>query len=199
MDELLHRGLKVGKRRSGGRGDRKPVSGIIRFSGGRRRATRPLPAAKTEPPIEAVQEVTAQNQQSAQTRLTSEQLDTFAKLLQTKRAELMGDLKTMRDEALGSNRQEAAGNLSKMPVHMADIGSDHYEQEFTLGLLESEQQMLREIDHALLRISAGTYGVCEATQKPISLARLRAQPWARYCVEYARQMEQNGHHRRRVG
>jgi DnaK suppressor protein len=72
---------------------------------------------------------------------------------------------------------------------MADIGSDNYEQEFTLGLMDSERKLLKEIDDALQRVEQGIYGICEGTGKQIPKARLEAQPWARYCVEYARKLE----------
>jgi RNA polymerase-binding protein DksA len=85
---------------------------------------------------------------------------------------------------------DASGDLSSMPIHMADLGTDNYEQEFALGLMDSERKLLREIDNALVRIEKKTYGICQATGKPISRARLEAQPWARYCVEYARMLEQ---------
>lgn len=101
-----------------------------------------------------------------------------------KRHEILGDVATMRNEALSRNRQDAAGDLSNMPLHPADVGSDHYEQEFTLGLIESERQIVREIDEALLRIQKGIYGICAATGRPIGLARLRVMPWAKYCYEY---------------
>ncbi len=114
----------------------------------------------------------------------------FRELLLLKRAELLGDVTRLRDEALSQNRQDAAGNLSSMPLHPADIGSDHYEQEFTLGLIESERAMLAEIDEALKRIEAGTYGVCAATGRPIGKTRLRAQPWTKYCYEYVLEREQ---------
>jgi RNA polymerase-binding protein DksA len=77
-----------------------------------------------------------------------------------------------------------------MPIHMADLGTDNYEQEFALGLMNSERRLLTEIDEALQRIEAGTYGICLGTGKPIPKARLEAQPWARYCVEYARKVEE---------
>jgi RNA polymerase-binding protein DksA len=73
---------------------------------------------------------------------------------------------------------------------MADLGTDNYEQEFALGLMDSERKLLREIDNALVRIEKKTYGICEGTGKQIPKARLEAQPWARYCVEYARKLEQ---------
>jgi RNA polymerase-binding protein DksA len=111
-------------------------------------------------------------------------------MLLKKRREIVGDVNEMEDEALKKARLEATGNLSSMPIHMADLGTDNYEQEFALGLMDSERKLLREIDDALERIEQQVYGICEGTGKPIPKARLEAQPWARYCVEYARMLEQ---------
>jgi len=96
----------------------------------------------------------------------------------------------IQDETLKKSRLAASGDLSSMPIHMADIGTDNYEQEFALGLMDSERKLLKEIDDALERIEQKVYGTCEGTGKPIAKARLEAQPWARYCVEYARMLEQ---------
>jgi RNA polymerase-binding protein DksA len=107
-----------------------------------------------------------------------------------KRREIVNNVSEMEGEALKQSRLDASGDLSSMPIHMADIGTDNYEQEFALGLMDSERKLLNEIDGALQRIEEKTYGICEGTGKPIRKARLQAQPWARYCVEYARQLEQ---------
>jgi RNA polymerase-binding protein DksA len=123
------------------------------------------------------------------TRLTPEELNTFRDLLLTKRNELLGTVTQLREDALHKNRQESAGDLSSMPIHMADIGSDNWEQEFTLGLLANESELLREIEEALQRIENGTYGVCLGTNTHIQKRRLRAKPWAKYCIEYARELE----------
>jgi DnaK suppressor protein len=114
----------------------------------------------------------------------------FRELLLQKRREILKNVTEFEDEALRKSRLDASGDLSCMPIHMADLGTDNYEQEFSLGLMDSERKLLREIDNALGRIENKTYGICEATGKPISRARLEAQPWARYCVEYARLLEQ---------
>ena len=76
-----------------------------------------------------------------------------------------------------------------MPIHMADLGSDNYEQDFALELMDSERKILHEIDEALMRIENKTYGICPGTGQPISKARLEAQPWAKYSVEFARKLE----------
>jgi DnaK suppressor protein len=114
----------------------------------------------------------------------------FKELLLQKRREILKNVTEFEDEALRKSRLDASGDLSSMPIHMADLGTDNYEQEFALGLMDSERKLLREIDVALGRIEKKTYGICEGTGKPIPKARLEAQPWARYCVEYARLLEQ---------
>jgi RNA polymerase-binding transcription factor DksA len=80
-----------------------------------------------------------------------------------------------------------------MPIHMADAGSDNYEIENTLGLMDSERKLVKEIDEALDRIENGTYAICQGNGKPIPKARLEAIPWAKYwakyCVEYASMLE----------
>jgi RNA polymerase-binding protein DksA len=122
--------------------------------------------------------------------LTAAEIERFEQMLLEKRREIVGDVNEMQDEALRKSRLDASGDLSSMPIHMADIGTDNYEQEFALELMDSERKLLREIDDALERIQQGTYGICEGTGKPIPKARLRAQPWARYRVEYARMLEE---------
>ena len=122
--------------------------------------------------------------------LSAADIERFKQILLEKRHEIIGDVTEINNEALKKSRLDASGDLSSMPIHMADIGTDNYEQEFALGLLDSERKLLREIDKALERIEQGTYGICIATDKPIAIARLEAKPWAKYCVEYARKLEE---------
>ena len=117
-------------------------------------------------------------------------IEHFKQLLLEKRREIFNSVSQIENEALKKSRLDATGDLSSMPIHMADIGTDNYEQEFVLELMDSERKLLEEIDNALNRIEEGTYGICEATGKPIAKARLEAKPWAKYCVEYARMLEQ---------
>jgi len=113
----------------------------------------------------------------------------FKQMLLEKRGEILRNVSEIEEETLKKSRLDASGDLSSMPIHMADLGSDNYEQEFVLGLVDSERKLLQEIDDTLQRIEEGAYGICEGTGKPIPKARLKAQPWARYCVEYARSLE----------
>ena len=120
--------------------------------------------------------------------LSRAQLNRYRKMLLEKRKALLGDMSGIAAEAFRSGN--GSGDLSNMPTHPADIGSDNYEQEFSLGLLESERALLEEIDEALARIADRTYGICVGTGKPIDVARLNARPWSKYGIEYARMVEQ---------
>ena len=114
----------------------------------------------------------------SKTSLTSAELEKFRQLLISKRNEILGNVTIMEDETFKKERSE----LSSMPFHMADAGSDNFEQEFALDLMDSEKKMLVEINEALRRIEEGTFGICEGRGEPIPKARLNAIPWARYCV-----------------
>lgn len=159
------RAVRKSKRRNVSASNRKPATG----RNGKAVAGVPKPLPKT--------------------KLTLEDLEMFRELLMEKRRQLVGDVGSMENEALGKNRTTAAGDLSMMPIHMADIGTDNYEQDFTISLIEGERDRLKEIDAALQRIKEGTYGICIATHKPISKARLKAKPWARFCVAHKREQE----------
>lgn len=121
--------------------------------------------------------------------LNTKDLEHFRELLLAKRRELVGDMSSMEREAL---RSTSGSNLSNLPIHMADMGTDNYEQEFTLGLVQKDRDILREINLALAKIQNGTYGICEGTGKPIGKPRLEAKPWARHGIEYARKLETRG-------
>jgi len=127
---------------------------------------------------------------TGESRLTASDIKRFKKMLLEKRRDILSDVTEMEGEALKKSRLDATGDLSSMPIHMADIGTDNYEQEFALELMDGERKLLQEIDAALERIEQGNYGICEGSGKLIAKARLEAQPWARYCVEYARMLEQ---------
>ena len=120
------------------------------------------------------------------------EVESFREVLRNLRARLRGDLDQMTDEALGRDQPESSGNLSNVPIHMADVGTENYDQEFTLSLIENEQGTLDQIYDALARIEAGTFGACEECGGPISKPRLQAIPYARHCIECARVLEKRG-------
>lgn len=120
---------------------------------------------------------------------TKAKLDKYRTLLIKKRAELLGDVVSMENEAL---RSGGSGGLSNTPQHLAEQGSESYDQSLSLNLAAKDRKLIKEIDDALLRIDDGTYGLCELTNLPIAEERLDELPWARYTVEAARQLEARG-------
>jgi DnaK suppressor protein len=128
--------------------------------------------------------------------MKQQELDEYRSLLEIMRVRLKGDVSQLTSDALGSDREDGASE-SKSPTHMAELGSEAFEQDFALSLVENEQETLNEIGEALDRIKSGTYGMCEmcletgksAVQAAIPKTRLRVIPFARNCVECERKRE----------
>ncbi|HZK82100.1 MAG TPA: TraR/DksA C4-type zinc finger protein [Humisphaera sp.] len=155
-----------------------------------RPAPRPVVAAQKASPAPTVAATPANGKPGKNPAgFSNRELEALRDGLLAKRRELIGDMSSMESEALRSN---GGSNLSNLPIHMADMGTDNYEQEFTLGLVQKERDLLKEINSALAKIKNGTYGLCEGTGQPIIKERLEYQPWARYSVEYQRKMERHG-------
>ena len=169
-----------------GKGRRRPSDGRAR-TGQQAVPYASLPPAEASTYDPSAPEPSKDELRKVKSGLKKKDLKHFQLLLLERRAEIIGDV-----QGLEAARNARAGDLSHMPLHMADVGSDNYDQEFTLGLMQSERRILVQIDEALQRIEDGFYGVCEATAQPIQRARLEAQPWAKHCIEVARAREKRG-------
>ncbi|HEX8876459.1 MAG TPA: TraR/DksA C4-type zinc finger protein [Phycisphaerales bacterium] len=121
----------------------------------------------------------------AKTPFSKEQLDHYKQILIRKRAELIGDVSAMEHEAL----RGSSGSLSNLPQHIAEQGTDAFDQSLSLDLAAADRKLIKEIEDAIKRIADGTYGVCELTGKPIKADRLEELPWARYTIDAARMLE----------
>lgn len=96
--------------------------------------------------------------------------------------------------------QTAREEIPNNGEHMADWATDSFDRDCALAMLSSSQTLLYEIEQALNRISSGTYGVCEATGKPIESERLTAIPWTRFSAEAQNELEvKDGIHRPHLG
>jgi len=122
-------------------------------------------------------------------RFSKDEIDKFRELLLAMRTKNAGDLEHLEKDSLNTNQRDASGDLSGYSFHMADMATDNFDREFTLGLASNEQKMLNDIDVALRKLDDGTYGLCEKTLKPITKKRLLAVPYARLCIE-AQEMEE---------
>jgi RNA polymerase-binding transcription factor DksA len=123
--------------------------------------------------------------------LKAAELAQFKKALLEIREKLVGNVIHMEDEALGKSGHEASGNLSNVPIHMADVGTDNYDRDLTIGLIQNGEDELKAIDEALEKIGKKTFGLCESEGcgKKISKARLTALPYAKLCIECQRREE----------
>ena len=120
-------------------------------------------------------------------KLDQTKLDYYKKLLVKLRDDLVNDIRNMSDNT-GSSSNDSS-DVSGHVQHMADVATDMYDKEFSLGLASHDREVLHKINAALKRIDDGTYGFCLATGKPISQARLKAIPYAEYCLKYQEELE----------
>lgn len=85
----------------------------------------------------------------------------------------------------GESESASLGELSDVDQHPADTGTETFNRERDLGTLESIAGELADVEAALERLEAGSYGICEACRRPIPPERLDALPATRFCVEDA--------------
>lgn len=115
--------------------------------------------------------------------LTPAQRERLEQRLKEERAEMVRALdRSARDRTRGSE-QEQSGDLSLMPLHPADIGTDTMEEELDASNATRMSRELAEIDAALERLyrTPEKFGVCEDTGADIPFERLLLIPWARTC------------------
>jgi RNA polymerase-binding protein DksA len=123
-------------------------------------------------------------------RLDAKKLEFFKKILLKMKAQINGDIRSMADESEGD--QTDKGDVSGHAMHMADVATDMYDREFNLSLASNDREMLQKIEAALVRIDKGTFGLCLKTGKRIPEARLKAVPYAEYCLEVQEEMDRKG-------
>lgn len=116
-------------------------------------------------------------------------LKDFKKIVLKRKEEILDDLKHISDDTLRKSQKEASGDISGYAYHMADVATDNYDREFSLGLASNERQSLYELDDALKRIEDGTFGICDDCKGQITKIRLKAVPSARLCIKCQQKRE----------
>jgi DnaK suppressor protein len=109
--------------------------------------------------------------------------------LLVERDRLHGVRSTFDDDGLDSTETDSVGELSSVDQHQADLGTETFEREKDLSIIEKIEAELQDVEYALQRLDDGTYGTCEACGKPIAEARLDAIPAARLCLDDQAQAE----------
>lgn len=123
-------------------------------------------------------------------KMTKRDARVYKKLLLEKREELMGDIAHISEETLKKSQKDASGDNSGYAFHMADVATDTYDREFSLGLASKERVVLQEINHALDKIDEGDFGLCEGCKKKITKVRLKAVPYAMLCLKCQEKKEE---------
>ncbi|MBM3246055.1 MAG: hypothetical protein FJZ13_01865 [Candidatus Omnitrophica bacterium] len=111
------------------------------------------------------------------------ELKEFKKIVLKRKEEILEGIKHIADDTLKKSQKDAAGDISGYTYHMADVATDNYDREFSLGLASSGREVLYELDDALKKIEDGTFGICESCKNLITKTRLKAVPYARLCVK----------------
>jgi RNA polymerase-binding transcription factor DksA len=111
---------------------------------------------------------------------------------QSIRRKLEALLRRMRPEVSAITKQtlspsggQGANELSNVPFHLGDGGTEEYLHDLNATILENEEYLANEVRAALARMDDGTFGRCERCGRSVSAARLDAIPYTRYCIKCA--------------
>lgn len=120
---------------------------------------------------------------SAASPLKKKELNRFRTILEEKKEEILRNAKRTLNE-------DMTLDVDDLPDEM-DLASSEYLQSFQFRLRGREKTFLKKIDLALAKIDAGTFGVCEECEEPISVKRLEARPETGLCIRCKEDQERN--------
>jgi len=169
---------------------KKPTAKKVSKTTAKIKAVKKVKTAKKAKVIKKVKTIAKakQPQKTERRYLSDNQIKHFRTILLATQAKILNDVDHIEQEQLKS-RKEATGDLSGYSLHMADVGTDNYNQELALDVVGNEHDILYQIDKALDRIEVNAYGICEMCNICIPTVRLNAVPWTPYCKESAEQLE----------
>jgi RNA polymerase-binding transcription factor DksA len=121
--------------------------------------------------------------------MTRDQLGQYRDRLRTIATRLGVTVAGLEEQTRTPTGGEAAGGISNAPLHLADVGSEAYNQELGATLLENEVYIRNEVLAALERVDRGTYGRCENCGRDIVSERLEALPYVRHCTRCASDLQ----------
>lgn len=110
-------------------------------------------------------------------------LAVFKKLILKRKEEITERIRDISEETVKKSQKDASGDISSYTYHMADVATDNYDREFSMGRVSEDREVIFELDDALKRIEEGNFGVCEDCGSLISKTRLKAVPSARLCIK----------------
>jgi RNA polymerase-binding protein DksA len=116
-------------------------------------------------------------------------LTQYRKQLEDLRTQLGQELQQISESNLKRSQRESSGDLSGYSYHMADVGTDNFGLEMELNIASSGNERLRLIEEAIERVEDGSFGKCLSCGADIHAERLKALPYARLCIDCARESE----------
>ncbi|MBL7151521.1 MAG: TraR/DksA C4-type zinc finger protein [Candidatus Omnitrophica bacterium] len=122
-------------------------------------------------------------------KLNKKELSDFKKIVFKKKEEVLDEIKHISEDTLKKSPKDASGDISGYTYHMADVATDTYDREFSMGLASNERKVIYELDDALKKIEEGTFGICEDCKGLIAKNRLKAVPQARLCIKCQKNLE----------
>jgi DnaK suppressor protein len=131
----------------------------------------------------------SQRRSKLKNKLNKKELAVYKKLITKRKNEIVDAIERISEDTLKKSQKDASGDISGYTFHMADVATDNYDREFSLGLASNDRQSLYELDDALKRIEDGTFGFCEECKSGLTKARLKALPYARLCLNCQQKRE----------
>ncbi|MFA5320361.1 MAG: TraR/DksA family transcriptional regulator [Candidatus Omnitrophota bacterium] len=116
-------------------------------------------------------------------KMPKTELTAFKKLILKKKEDVIEHIKDISEETVKKSQKDASGDISSYTYHMADVATDNYDREFSMGRVSDDREFLYELEDALKRIEDGSFGICEECESLISKTRLKAVPSARLCIK----------------
>ncbi len=110
-------------------------------------------------------------------------LAAFKKLILKKKEDIIDHIREISEETVKKSQKDASGDISSYTYHMADVATDNYDREFSMGRVSEDREFLFELDDALKRIEDGSFGICEDCGALVSKTRLKVVPSARLCIK----------------
>jgi len=126
-----------------------------------------------------------------QKKLGKRQLKEYREMLLKEKERITGEIQHITKDTLNKSQRDASGDISGYTYHMADVATDSYDREFSLGLANNEREILYEINEALKKIEDGSYGNCLECAKSITKKRLKAVPYTKFCIKCQSTLENN--------
>jgi len=125
---------------------------------------------------------------SANKKMDDKSKNGYEKILLDLKEKILGDIKKISSDASDTHKN-TPGDVSGHALHMADVATDMYDREFSLGLASNDRELLYKIDEALHRLREGKFGLCTSCQGPITKERLKALPYTQTCLKCQEKIE----------